>query len=137
MTQEPRGEQSFLSAGEAHAQAMSLPIARVVQRLLELLDPTTIAVVAGVQETRAVHGWLNGREPQRPQVLRFALQLAAMIAGSDEAEFCKAWFHGSNPHLDDQVPMIMLRDRPLAEIQRELLGAARIFAARANAARGA
>jgi hypothetical protein len=137
MTEEPKGEHRFLSAAEAHAQAMSLPIARVVQRLLELLDPTTIAVVAGVQETRAVHGWLNGREPQRPQVLRFALQLAAMIAGSSEAEFCKAWFHGSNPHLDDQVPMIMLRDRPLAEIQRELLAAARIFAARAYAVEGA
>jgi hypothetical protein len=122
----------FLSAGDAHAQAMSLPIAEIVRHLLELLDATTVAVIAGVQETRAVHSWLSGREPQRPQVLRFALQLAAMIANAGDAEFCKAWFHGSNPHLDDRVPMIMLRDLPLAEIQRELLGAARVFAARGN-----
>jgi hypothetical protein len=126
------GEQHFLSAADAHTQAMSLPISDIVRLLLEFLDATTVAVIAGVQETRAVNSWLTGREPQRPQTLRFALQLAAMIAGAKDREFCKAWFHGSNPHLDDQVPMIMLRDKPLAEIQRELLGAARIFATRSG-----
>jgi hypothetical protein len=128
---------AFLSADDAHVQAMSLPIAQIVRLLLELLDATTVAVIGGVQETRAVHSWLGEREPQRPQVLRFALQLAAMIANAGDAEFCKAWFHGSNPHLDDRVPMIMLRDAPLAEIQRDLLGAARIFAARLSPPAGA
>jgi hypothetical protein len=132
--QEPRTP--FLSAGDAHARAMSLPIADIVRDLLELLDATTVAVIAGVQETRAVHSWLNGREPQRPQVLRFALQLAAMIANAGDAEFCKAWFHGSNPHLDDRVPMIMLRDLPLSEVQRDMLGAARIFAGRLSSSGG-
>jgi hypothetical protein len=125
-----------LSAEDAHIQAMSLPISEIVAHLLELLDATTVAVIAGVQETRAVHSWLSGREPQRPQVLRFALQLAAMIAGAADAEFCKAWFHGSNPHLDDRVPMIMLRDLPLADTQRDLLSAARVFAARAARSAG-
>jgi hypothetical protein len=120
----------FLSAGEAHTQAMSLPIGEIVGRLLELLDATTVAVIAGVQETRAVHSWLGGREPQRPQVLRFALQLASMIAVTADAEFCKAWFHGSNPYLNDRVPMLMLRDLPLADIQPDLLAAARLFANR-------
>jgi hypothetical protein len=130
MDQEAAAKQPYLSAADAHTRAMSLPISDIVRLLLETLDATTIAVIAGVQETRAVHSWLNGREPQRPQVLRFALQLSSMIAGASEAEFCKAWFHGSNPHLDDRVPMIMLRDQPLAEIQRDLLAAARIFATR-------
>ncbi len=132
MEEQAAGTARYLSADDAHLQAMSLPIAAVVARLLELLDATTIAVIAGVQETRAVHSWLARREPQRPQVLRFALQLAAMIAGAADGEICKAWFHGSNPHLADQIPMIMLRDRPLPEIQRDLLGAARLFAAHRN-----
>lgn len=127
----------FLNASEAHAQAMSLPISEIVSRLLEVLDATTIAVIAGVNETRAVHSWLGSREPQRPQVLRFALQLASMIAVAADAEFCKAWFHGSNPHLKDRVPMLMLRDLPLADIQPDLLAAARLFAARAMTPRGA
>jgi hypothetical protein len=133
MEQQPRVDSPFLSAGDAHTQAMSLPIRDIVGHLLELLDATTVAVVAGVQETRAVHSWLGGREPQRPQVLRFALQLAAMIANSGDAEICKAWFHGSNPYLEDRVPMIMLRDLPLPEVQPSLLAAARLFAARLNA----
>jgi hypothetical protein len=136
MEGQAQSDNAYLSAGDAHIQAMSLPISEIVGHLLELLDATTLAVIAGVQETRAVHSWLNGREPQRPQVLRFALQLAAMIANAADAEFCKAWFHGSNPHLNDRVPMIMLRDLPLADTQRELLSAARIFAARATPAAG-
>ena len=131
MEEQPRPASSrFLNANDAHTQAMSLPISEIVSRLLELLDATTIAVIAGVQETRAVHSWLSGREPQRPQVLRFALQLASMMAVTADAEYCKAWFHGSNPHLGDRVPMMMLRDLPLAEIQPDLLAAARLFAAR-------
>src|ERR1700723_3073628 len=88
----------FLSAGDAHPQAMSLPISAIVSALLDLLDATTVAVIAGVQETRAVHSWLGAREPQRPQVLRFALQLAAMIANSADSEISQAWFHDSNAH---------------------------------------
>jgi hypothetical protein len=130
MQEQEAGNTPFLSAGDAHLQAMSLPIGQIVRHLLELLDPTTVAVIAGVSETRAVNSWLNGREPQRPQTLRFALQLAAMIANAGDSEYCKAWFHGSNPNLNDHVPMIMLRDLPLAEIQPGLLGAARLFAAR-------
>ncbi len=136
MTPECEGKQPYLSASDAHTQAMSLPISDIVRLLLELLDATTVAVIAGVQETRAVTSWLTGREPQRPQVLRFALQLATMIANAKDREFCKAWFHGSNPHLDDQVPMIMLRDQPLAGIQRHLLAAARIFASRRESSAG-
>jgi len=132
MEEQPAGNPRYLNAGDSHLQAMSLPITEVVARLLDLLDATTVAVIASVQETRAVHSWLGDREPQRPQVLRFALQLAAMIATTADADICKAWFHGSNPHLDDEVPMIMLRDRPLPEIQRELLAAARLFGARRN-----
>lgn len=137
MEEQTQSRGRFLSAAEAHTQAMSLPIADIVRLLLELLDATTVAVIGGVQETRAVHGWLTGREPQRPQVLRFALQLATMIADERDAEFCKAWFHGSNPHLNDRVPMIMLRDLPLSETQPGLLAAARLFAARRGGAAGA
>ena len=119
-----------MSAIDSHEQAMSLPISEVVEKLLLLLDATTIAVISGVQETRAVHSWLGTREPQRPQVLRFALQLASMIVTKADPAICKAWFHGSNPHLGDQVPMIILRDRPLPEIQADLMTAARLFAGR-------
>lgn len=115
----------------AHEHAMEIPIEQVVAELVGLLGATTVAVIGGVKETRAVTQWLSGRAPQRPHVLRFALQLATMIATQADREVARAWFHGSNPHLGDTIPMLVLRDGNLAEIQGSLLAAARAFAARA------
>jgi hypothetical protein len=115
---------------DAHAEAMSLPINAVVSRLIGLLGATTVAVIGGVTETRAVTQWTDGRAPQRANVLRFALQIATMIGGDEDGELVRAWFAGSNPHLDDQVPMLMLRDKSLNDISPALMSAARAFASR-------
>ena len=117
----------------AHEHAMELPIGRVVAELIDLLGLTTVAVIGGVKETRAVSQWLDGRAPQRPNVLRFALQLATMISTMADREIVRAWFHGSNPRLNDRVPMLMLHSEPLEEIQGPLLASARAFAARSVA----
>lgn len=119
-----------MTDAQAHATAMSLPINTVVARLIGLLGATTVAVIGGVTETRAVTQWTDGRVPQRPNVLRFALQVAMMIGGDSHGESVRAWFAGSNPHLEDQVPMLMLRDKPLNEISGPMMAAARAFAAR-------
>jgi hypothetical protein len=116
---------------EAHDHAMSIPISQVVSELADLLGATTVAVIGGVQETRAVHQWTTGREPQRPNVLRFALQLATMVSTLANREIAKAWFHGSNPRLNDQIPMLLLRDPEIsASMRAELLDAARAFGTR-------
>ncbi len=122
-----RGERSRL---HAHEQAMSLPIDEVARQLVAFLGATTVASIGGVGETRAVAQWSTGRVPQRPNVLRFALQIASMIASVRDPDVVRAWFHGSNPHLADRVPAVMLRDEPLAEIQVEIMAAARAFALR-------
>ena len=122
---------SSLSAGDAHNEAMALPLTEVVQQLVDMLGATSVATIGGVRETRAVQQWIaSEREPQRPHVLRFALQLALMIASLASRDMARAWFHGSNPHLDDQVPIALLRDRPLESIQVPLMAAVRSFAAR-------
>jgi hypothetical protein len=125
----PRGE---LGAFQAHDEAMGLPMVEVVRRLVDYLGATTVAAIGGVNETRAVRQWMSkgGREPQRPHVLRFALQLASMIANVADADVARAWFQGSNPHLADEVPALMLRSLPLDEIQGRLMAAARSFASR-------
>jgi len=127
-------ERSGVSPAEAHEQAMALPVKRVVGRLVEFLGARTVAALAGVKETRAVAQWTSGeRDPQRPHVLRFALQLALMISDAAGREMAQAWFHGSNPYLDDAVPVFLLRHRKLEAIQVPLMAAARSFAARNNA----
>ncbi len=116
---------------DAHQYAMSLPIGQVVSELVHILGATTVAVIGGVTETRAVQQWTAGREPHRQHVLRFALQIASMIAEeADDYEAARAWFQGSNPRLDDAIPALLLRAEPLEEIQGPLMKAARAFAAR-------
>jgi hypothetical protein len=87
-----------------------------------------VAVIGGVNETRAVQQWTQDREPQRQTQLRFALQLATMICKTADTEVARAWFHGSNPHLDDKVPALMLRNEPMEQNQRKMMEAARAFA---------
>lgn len=122
-----------LSDTDAHEQAMALPIGEVISSLIEILGATTVATIGGVTETRAVQQWTNGRAPHRRHVLRFALQLASMIAEqADDYESVRAWFQGSNPRLDDGVPALLLRDKSLTEIQGPLMRAARAFADRSS-----
>jgi hypothetical protein len=122
---------AVLTAPAAHNEAMSLPIQEVIQQLVDLLGATATANAGGVKETRAVQQWLTGeREPQRPHVLRFALQLALMICSLGSRELARAWFHGANPALGDRVPITLLRDEPLESVQFALMAAARTFASR-------
>lgn len=124
--------QDVLSDHLAHGQAISLPIDEVVKQLVDLLGATNVAVIGGVSETRAVEQWMSGRKPQRSHVLRFALQIGTMIAATTERELARAWFHGSNPYLDDAIPLLLLRDLPLPEIQGKLMAAARAFASQST-----
>ncbi len=121
---------------DAHDYAMSLPIREVARELVQLLGATTVAVIGGVKETRAVQQWTMDREPQRPHVLRFSLQLALMLTSRADREFAQAWFHAANPRIDDRIPMLLLRDLQLDQIQRPLLNAARAFVKRHDEAAG-
>ena len=130
MTNHGNASVTMLTDSDAHERAMSLPIQEVVRELVALLGAPTVAAIAGVSETRALQRWMSGSKPQRSQVLRFALQIGRMIVARNETEMARAWFQGCNPHLDDAVPALMLRNRPLAEVQAPLMAAARSFAAR-------
>lgn len=114
----------------AHNHAISTPLPEVVRQLVDLLGPTLVAAIGGVNETRAVAQWINDRKPQRPNVLRFSLQLALMVGSVADTPMIRAWFQGSNPHLKDRSPVLLLRAQPLDEIQGPLMEAARAFAAR-------
>ena len=118
------------SDGNAHEHAMQIPIAQVVSELVDFLGAPTVAALANVKETRAVQQWMEGREPQNPHVLRFALQLASMLSAAGDKSIAKAWFYGSNPALGGRSPLVLFRTLALSDIQVPLLGAAQSFALR-------
>jgi hypothetical protein len=121
---------------DAHDYVVGLSIHRVVAELVDILGATTVAVIGGVRETRAVQQWMVDRDPQRGHVLRFALQIAVMLSSRAEREFAKSWFHAANPRLGDRIPMLLLRDLELDDIRAPLLDAARAFAKRSGSGGG-
>lgn len=114
----------------AHEHAITSSIQAVVRELVETLGATLVAALGGVSETRAVKQWMTGRDPQRPNVLRFALQLCWIVGEKEGAQTVRAWFQALNPQVNDAVPLLLLRERPLIEIQGPLMAAARAFSSR-------
>ena len=109
---------------------MAMPIEQVVQELVDILGLTTVAAIGGVKETRAVNQWMQGREPQRPHALRFALQVALMLSSLKNKSVAQAWFQGSNPHLEGRAPAVLLHNRPTDDVKQQILSAAENFAGR-------
>lgn len=114
----------------AHDHAISSDIRAVVGELVETLGATMVAAIGGVSETRAVKQWMTDREPQRPHVLRFALQLAWIVCEKGDKYMARAWFQALNPHLNDAIPLLLLRERRLSDVQAPLMAAARAFTPR-------
>jgi hypothetical protein len=115
---------------DAHNHAIEIPVPDVVRELVAFLGAPAVALLADVKETRAVQQWMDGRQPQNPHVLRFALQIASMLAAVGDKTVAQAWFHGSNPTLGGKSPLALFRTEPLSEIQVPLLTAARVFSER-------
>ena len=111
-----------------HASRIDFPV--VVKELSELLGPKLVAYIAGVRETRAVRQWSTGERDGRGAIqrrLRFALQVATLIAQYDNASVARAWFQGLNPQLDDRSAARLLREGDLDEVGPQILSAARAF----------
>ena len=86
--------------------------------------------IAGVRETRAVRQWSTGERDGRGPIqrrLRFALQVASLIAQYDNSSVARAWFQGLNPQLDDRSAARLLREGDLDEVGPQILSAARAF----------
>ena len=115
---------------EAHDHAARLEFPALVEELADLLGAKLVAYIAAVREVRAVRQWGTGERDARGAVqdrLRFALQVAWLIAQSDTAAVAQAWFQGLNPQLDDRSAARLLREGELDEVGPLILSAARAF----------
>ena len=61
--------------------------------------------------------------------LRFAYRIVKMLSAHGKPIAVQAWLQGLNPDLDDRIPITLLRKGRLDKEGREVLGAARAFAA--------
>lgn len=117
----------------AYAESSRMGTAELVTALRELLGAKLVAYLGGVKETRAVRQWADGEREISNRIvaqrLRIAYRAARLITERDSREVAQTWFQGLNPLLEDRSPARLLRDGDLDETGREVLAAARTFAA--------
>jgi hypothetical protein len=114
----------------AHTRAVRASFPEVADELRALLGARLVAYLGSVQETRAVHQWVDAtRTPseETQQRLRVALQVALTIASAESARIAQAWFQGLNPQLEDRSPARLLRDGELQKVGPAVIAAARAF----------
>lgn len=117
----------------AYAEVARMDTPQLASSLRDLLGAKLVAYLGGVKETRAVRQWAEGvrsiGSPVDLERLRIAYRAARMITERDSAEVAQVWFQGLNPALDDRSPARLLREGELDEVGRQVLAAARQFAA--------
>jgi hypothetical protein len=115
----------------ARREALSLAWPEVISRLTKIVGRKLTAYVAGLNDVRALDGWINGTEPYGDveERLRFTYQVVRTLSQHESPRIVQAWLTGLNPDLADRVPLRVLRDGDLGTIAPEILGAARAFIA--------
>jgi hypothetical protein len=104
----------------AHVRALRAPLSEIATRLQEVLGQRMTAVVAGVNDAKAVGQWARGLRTPHPGAerrLRDTYQVVGLLLEYDAPETIRAWFGGMNPHLGDQAPALVIATEPERVLQ--------------------
>ena len=115
----------------AHREALRLPAAKVVEKLVEIVGRKLTAYIGGVKDARAVDRWIAGGAiySGAESRLRFTFQVARALSEHDSPAVVQAWLTGVNPELGDRVPARMMRENEIDAVAPAVLSAARAFLA--------
>jgi hypothetical protein len=110
-------------------EADGMPIPAIVTDLVRWMGLGLTAMAGGVQETRFVRPWIQGKPPRRPASLRAAWRAAYIINTLCGSEAAKAWFIGQARDFDFEAPITMLESNT-AEARTAVVRSAVRFATR-------
>jgi hypothetical protein len=115
----------------AHREALRLPAAKIVEKLVEIVGRKLTAYVGGVKDARAVDRWIAGGAIYggAESRLRFAFQVARTLSEHDSPAVAQAWLTGVNPELGDTVPLRLMHENEIDVVAPAILSAARAFLA--------
>lgn len=105
-----------------------LDIHEVARLLVSELGATVVAVLAGVRDRKLPYRWMKADGPS-PRMdaesrLRVSLRVWRIVSASDGPNIARAWFIGCNPRLEEEQPIVALREGRA----REVVAAAHAFA---------
>jgi hypothetical protein len=99
----------------AHSRAVRSSTAEAAAFLQELIGQKLTAMVAGIDDPKAVGKWARGdREPRgdAERRLREAFNVAVLLSLGESEQTARAWLMGMNPHLDDRAPVAIFAAFP-------------------------
>lgn len=112
---------------DQHTKTTRLTTPELVRQLNAHLGPTLVAALANVRDRKLPHKWamVDGPVPRDESLRRLqaAHRVWRLISGVENDYTARAWFIGANPRLDEQSPVMQLRD---GEVPR-VIAAARAF----------
>ena len=113
----------------AHREALRLPAAKVVEKLVEIVGRKLTAYIGGVKDARAVDRWIAGGAVYggAETRLRFAFQVARTLSEHDSPAVVQAWLTGVNPELGDRVPLRLMRENEIEAVAPNILSAVRVY----------
>lgn len=99
----------------------------LVRELNENVGATVVQTMAGVKDRTAPYKWAkaDGPAPRREYEdrLRLGYRVWRTLADAEGANVALAWLLGSNPRLDEELPVMYIQQQK----RREVLGAAQAF----------
>ena len=98
---------------EAHRQVTESSIKQITQYLEEVLGRKLVATLADVKDLKAVGRWTAGERSPRPAAeerLRAGYQIFRLLLTAESPHTVRAWFIGLNPQLDDESPILVIRE---------------------------
>ena len=97
----------------AHRQATLAPVDEIARELQDELGQRLVAYAAGIRSPKLVGRWaVRAHAPatEAEQRLRALYRTTLILGAAYGPETKRAWLTGSNPDLNDQAPIDLLRD---------------------------
>jgi hypothetical protein len=102
-----------LASQEAHRRVTESNIQQITEYLEEVLGRKLVATLAGVKDQKAVARWTSGDRAPRAAAeerLRVGYQIFRLLLAAEAPHTVRAWFIGLNPQLNDESPILVIRD---------------------------
>ena len=116
---------------KAYKQALTTAPFEQAEYLLRTIGPRVAAASLGLADARQLKAWASGevRPREHAVVGRLSLlyRIAYAISETEGGNVAALFLRSSNPQLDDDVPLIVLRRSDPDEVQGRLLAATRAF----------
>ena len=116
---------------KAYKQALTTGPSEQAEYLLRTIGPRVAAASLGLADARQVKAWARAETAPREHAVSGRLSLlyriAYAIAETEGGNVASLFLRSSNPQLDDEVPLMLLREGDPEKVQGRLLAAARAF----------